>query len=63
MQELAVQAEDMAQQLYASPNRRSQLIELGKTNPELHALVKAKLSKMDSQVAGAAVTQAKSGVQ
>ena len=55
------QANDMAQQLYnAPPNvRRSQLVNLKATNPQMHAFVKSMLSQMEQQVASDAVAQSK----
>lgn len=55
------QASDMASQLYnAPPNvRRSQLVNLKATNPQMHSFVKSILSQMEQQVASDAVAQSK----
>lgn len=55
------QASDMANQLYnAPPNvRRSQLVNLKATNPQMHSFVKSILSQMEQQVASDAVAQSK----
>lgn len=55
------QAMDMAQQLYnAPPNvRRSQLVNLKATNPQLHSFVKSMLEQMEQDVASDAVAQSK----
>lgn len=55
------QANEIAQQLYnAPPNvRRSELVNLKATNPQLHSFVKSMLAQMEQQVKSDAVAQSK----
>lgn len=55
------QATDMANQLYAAPPnvRRSQLVNLKATNPQMHSFVKSILQQMEQQVSSDAVAQSK----
>ena len=59
------QANDIANQLYnAPPNvRRSELVNLKATNPQMHSFVKSILSQMEQQVASDAVAQSKAPQQ
>lgn len=59
LESITVQAQDIAQQLYTMPypERRRELINLKNTNETLHAMVKAQLEGMRSQVASDAVAQ------
>lgn len=52
-QDMAIQAEQMAGQMLQVPyaQRRSMLVELKHTDPEMHALVKQKLEEMRNQAA------------
>ena len=43
------QAQQEAQRIIASPNRQSELINLSKTNPELHSFVKTIIEQMENQ--------------
>lgn len=55
------EAMEMAQQLYAAPPnvRRSELVNLKATNPQLHSFVKSMLDQMEQDVASDAVAQSK----
>lgn len=57
------QAQQMAQQLMTMPDseRRSQLIDLAKTNPPLHADVKAILDQMENQAKQQGLNMARQG--
>jgi len=48
-----------AQRLFASPTRQSELANLKKTNPTLHALVKQELKNLEQGIQSQALTQAK----
>lgn len=55
------QATDLANQLYAAPPnvRRSELVNLKATNPQMHSFVKSILQQMEQQVSSDAVAQSK----
>ena len=55
------QANDIANQLYAAPPnvRRSELVNLKSTNPQMHSFVKSILEQMEQQVSSDAVAQSK----
>jgi hypothetical protein len=59
------QANDIANQLYAAPPnvRRSQLVNLKSTNPQMHSFVKSILEQMEQQVSSDAVAQSKAPQQ
>lgn len=61
--EVMSQADDMAQQLFTMPEtaRKSQLIQLKRSNPMLHGVVKQKLVDMAQQAASQGVSQARQG--
>lgn len=63
--EVMAQAEDMAQQLLAMPEtiRKSQLIQLKKTNPMLHAQVRMKMENMMQQGAAQGVAMMRQQIQ
>lgn len=60
-EQLWEQANEIAQQLYnAPPNvRRSELVNLKATNPQMHSFVKSFLAQMEQQVKSDAVAQSK----
>lgn len=55
------QANDIANQLYNAPSnvRRSELVNLKSTNPQMHSFVKSILQQMEQQVSSDAVAQSK----
>lgn len=61
LEQLYQQAQELAQQLYSAPSniRRSQLVQLKSTNPQLHAMVKQMMSDMAQQTASEAVAQSR----
>lgn len=61
LEQMYQQAQQMAQELYAAPPnvRRSQLVQLKASNPQLHAQVTQMLQDMSQQVASDAVAQSK----
>ena len=63
IEELHMQAEQTAQELMTmdQSTRRSQLIELGKQNEELHALVKEKLRKLEQSAAQQGLNMTRAG--
>lgn len=62
IEQMYQQAQEIAQQLYAAPPqvRRSELVNMKSTNPQLHALVKQFLTDMAQDVASQAVAQSRS---
>ncbi len=60
LDQMQADAAAAAQQLFASPTRQSELANMKKTNPTLHALVKQELDNMEQGIQSQALTQAKS---
>lgn len=58
-----MQAEQMAEQIMTMDpsSRKSQLIQLSKTDETLHALVKEKLRKLEDQAAQAGLNMTRAG--
>ncbi len=63
--EVMAQADDMANQLMAMPEtaRKSQLIQLKRSNPMLHAVVKQKMENMVQQGASQGVQMMRQQMQ
>jgi len=59
LDQMQADAAAQAQQLFGSPTRASELANLKKTNPTMHALVKAELDNMEQGIQSQALTQAK----
>lgn len=59
LDQMTADAAGVAQQLFQSPTRQSELANLKKTNPTLHALVKEELQNMEQGIQSQALTQAK----
>jgi len=59
LDQMQADAAGMAQQLLASPTRKSELANLKKTDPTLHALVKQELENMEQGIQSQALLQAK----
>lgn len=59
VEQLMTDAQQLAQQLYNAPDRQSQLAQLKKTNPQMHAFVTQFLEDMQGQVESEAVVQSK----
>jgi hypothetical protein len=60
LDQMQADAAAAAQQLFASPTRQSELANMKKTNPTLHALVTQELKNMEQGIQSQALTQAKS---
>lgn len=60
LDQMQADAAQAAQQLFQSPTRKSELANMKKTNPTLHALVTQELKNMEQGIQSQALTQAKS---
>lgn len=60
LDQLQADAAAFAQQVFSAPDRQSQIANLKKTYPTLHALVKEELQNMEQGIQSQALTQAKS---
>ena len=61
MDELHMQAEQLAQEIFQDPNRQSRLIQLKKDDEALHALVKEKIKAIERDAGKQGVTMASQG--
>ena len=61
VEELYAQAEQLAEQIRVAPDRQSQLIQLKKTNPPLHAFVKQLIESAEQQAAQQGVVASRQG--
>ena len=59
LDQMQADAAQAAQQMFQSPTRASELANMKKTDPTMHALVKAELDNMEQGIQSQALTQAK----